>query len=212
MSRNYKLQEVPGGGTRLVYLNRLGSYVSVPRADEVKMLLRSFHDEACAGHYASDITYRRIYTCFFWPSMRKDVYEYTRNCDICQKCQDLTEFKTEPLRPLVMLEPFELVTVDYSGPHNRDGGNVYCLYIIDNMTGWLEIMATRTATGQTTKRLMQRYCFRYGIPMVVHSDRGPHFFNDEIRQWAVSIGAKWVFGSPGTAKGQGKAERAIRSV
>jgi len=37
-------------------------------------------------------------------------------------------------------------------------------------------------------------------------------FATGIGLWAEKMGVKWVFGSPGQAKGQGKVERAIRSV
>jgi transposase InsO family protein len=224
MSRDYKLEEIVGreDGSkeahkvplRLVYLNRLGTYVPVPKASEIPNILKAFHDDACAGHYAFEITYRRIYAVFFWPTLRQDAFEYTRSCDACQKCKDLSEYKTEPLRPIIVMDPFDLVTVDYSGPHNPSGpgGNTYMLLAVDYMTGWLEIMTFREATGASTVRGMARFCLRYGYPKVLHSDHDPHFDNLEVKNWAKGKGIKWVFGSPGTAKGQGKAERAIRCI
>jgi hypothetical protein len=230
MSRDYKLEEMPESvegprddsdaceppkvRLRLVYLNRMGCYVPVPRASEIPSILRAFHDDACSGHYAFEITYRRIYAAFFWPTLRQDAFQYTRSCEACQKCRDLSEFKTEPLRPIVVVDPFDLVTVDYSGPHNPSGpgGNTYMLFAVNHMTGWLEIMTFREATGASTVRGMAQFCLRYGYPKVLHSDHGPHFDNLEVKNWAKGKGMKWVFGAPGTAKGQGKAERAIRCI
>jgi len=59
---------------------------------------------------------------------------------------------------------------------------------------------------------LEIYCKRFGYPQLLHSDRGPHFHNQECLDWAEKVGIKWVFGSPGQAKGQGKVERAIRTV
>jgi hypothetical protein len=56
------------------------------------------------------------------------------------------------------------------------------------------------------------YWKRFGFPQVLHSDRGPHFYNQDCLEWAEKMGVKWVFGSSGQAKGQGKVECAIRCV
>ncbi|KAF8509643.1 hypothetical protein BDD12DRAFT_905537 [Trichophaea hybrida] len=42
-------------------------------------------------------------------------------------------------------------------------------------------------------------------------ERGPHFCNETVLQWSKDNGIKWVFGAPGVAKSQGKAERSIKS-
>jgi hypothetical protein len=69
----------------------------------------------------------------------------------------------------------------------------------------------RKADGQTTEKALEAYCMRYGYPRVIHSDRGPHFCNEKVLQWSEDNGIKWVFGAPGVAKFQGKAERSIKS-
>jgi len=137
-----------------------------------------------------------------------------RSCDNCQRAQNLAEYPVEPLRPIICLEPFEIVHVDYAGPYTAAGNarKRFCLFAIDAFTGWLEIFPTTTATGNTTVAALEGYCKRFGFPQILHSDRGPHFYNQQCLEWAEKMGIKWVFGSPGQAKGQGKVEYAIRSV
>src|SRR3978361_90006 len=55
-------------------------------------------------------------------------------------------------------------------------------------------------------------CKCFGFPQILHFDRGPHFYNQDCLEWVEKMDVKWVFGSRGQAKGQGKIERAIRSV
>jgi transposase InsO family protein len=86
------------------------------------------------------------------------------------------------------------------------------LFIIDNFTGWLELFPLRAATGAATVKAFTGYCHRFDVPYIIHSDRGLHFHNTAVLAWAEKLGIKWVFGSPGVAKTQGKAERAIRTV
>jgi hypothetical protein len=120
----------------------------------------------------------------------------------------------EPLGPIIYLEPFEIVHVDYAGPYTAASAarKRYCLFIIDAFTGWLEVCPTTAATGSATITSLGGDCKRFGVPQILHSDRGPHFYNQDCLEWAEKMGVKWVFGSPGQAKGQGKVERAIRSV
>jgi hypothetical protein len=214
MATKYRIEaRTEGHRPRLMYKNRFEEYVPVPRnKQEIDTILEAYHDEPCAGHYASEMTFRRIYRFFFWPTMRYDIHRYVQSCDRCQKAKDLAEYPVEPLRPIVCLEPFEIIHVDYSGPYEPSSGKKYCLYMIDAFTGWLEVEACPRATGAMTIRLLEVYCKRVGFPRVIHSDHGPHFDNEECRSWATASGIKWIFGSPGQAKGQGKVERSIRDV
>jgi transposase InsO family protein len=136
---------------------------------------------------------------------------YLRTCDKCQKAREFAIFPTEPLRPIICLEPFEIVTVDYSGPYETCRGYHYCLYIIDNFTGWL-VFPTRKADGETTKKALIAYSYRFGYPRVLHSDRGSHFDNETCLEWSRESGIKWVFGGPGVAKSQGQVGRSIKAI
>jgi hypothetical protein len=196
----------------LVHRDRFGDYLPVPTSSEISDILEAFHDDPCGGHYAAEMTFQKVSVWYYWQTMRMDIYDYTRTCDKCQRAKDFAPIHTEPLRPIVCLEPFEILTVDYSGPHNPSRGCHYCLFLIDNFTGWLEVLPTRKADGITTGKVLRSYCFRYGFPKVIHSDRGPHFSNEVVMDWAENHGVKWVFGAPGVAKSQGKAQRSIKSV
>jgi hypothetical protein len=104
--------------------------------------------------------------------------------------------------------------VDYVGPYTAAGTarKRFCLFAIDPFTGWLEIYPTTAVTGSTTVTSLGSYCKRFGFLQVLHSDRGPHFYNQDCFEWAEKMGVNWIFGSLGRAKGQGKVERAIKSV
>ena len=72
--------------------------------------------------------------------------------------------------------------------------------------------ATVHADKNSTIQVLKMIFNRRGFLRVVHSDRGSHFHNHEVDEFAKQNGINWVFGGPGTAKTQGKAERAIRSI
>lgn len=73
-----------------------------------------------------------------------------------------------PLRPIVSLEPFELVTVGYVGLFQAAAGGMrYRLFTIEHLTSWMEAMATREATGTATISVLEnKYVPRYGFPIL----------------------------------------------
>jgi len=211
MAIRFVLQDDEKGDTgKLLYRNRHEKYVPVPQSkEEIDRILLHFHDQPCAGHYAAEMTFRKIYESYYWPTIRGDVWSYVKSCDNCQRAQDLAEYRVQPLSPIICLETFELVHIDYAGPYGPSNGKRHCLYIIDAFTGWLEIVPTAVANGKATIEVLTGFCYRFGYPLILHSDRGAHFNNWECLEWAEKKGIKWVFGAPGQAKGQGKVERAI---
>jgi hypothetical protein len=102
--------------------------------EDINQILTVYHD-ALGGHYAFDITYRKIYRQFYWLTLRHDVYTWVQTCDACQKTKDLTKFRVEPLRPIVCLEPGEILTVDYAGPFNPSGPSWYSEGLVEQNSG-----------------------------------------------------------------------------
>ena len=50
-------------------------------------LLHDHHDTPFAAHMGFRKTYDRLSKSFYWPGLKKDVQEYVRTCDVCQKKQ-----------------------------------------------------------------------------------------------------------------------------
>ena len=125
MAAQFRLEEMETEGKRtlqLLYHNRHEQYVPVPRShNEILQIMQHYHDQHCAGHYAAEMTFRRVYRTYYWPTIRIDIWNYVRSCDSCQRAQDLTEYPVELLHPIICLEPFEIVHVDYAGPYTTAG-------------------------------------------------------------------------------------------
>ena len=72
------------------YRKRLRSQKMMPRQVVVPVRLRdqvlqTAHDSILAGHMGITFTMKRIQTCFYWPGMDRDIRNYCRSCDICQR-------------------------------------------------------------------------------------------------------------------------------
>ena len=88
----------------------------VPTKEEISTIMHACHDGVCGGHFAHDITYRKILQArFIWPSIHRDVHFWCKACDACQIFgpRNLT---CEPQLPISSYGPFEKWGIDAIGP------------------------------------------------------------------------------------------------
>ena len=50
-----------------------------------KLIMESEHDSHVAGHMGMDKTMKLVDRNFYWPEMAKDIEDYVRSCEDCQK-------------------------------------------------------------------------------------------------------------------------------
>jgi hypothetical protein len=51
------------------------------------MALKYFHDSVLSGHLGAFKTFRKIAHTFYWTKIRKEIYDYVRQCDLCQRAK-----------------------------------------------------------------------------------------------------------------------------
>ncbi|MBW0506893.1 hypothetical protein O181_046608 [Austropuccinia psidii MF-1] len=51
----------------------------------INLVLQECHDSLFSGHMSEDRTREKVKTCIWWPMWQKDVAEYCKTCDTCQK-------------------------------------------------------------------------------------------------------------------------------
>ncbi|MBW0484150.1 hypothetical protein O181_023865 [Austropuccinia psidii MF-1] len=56
----------------------------------INLVLKECHDSPFSGHLSEDTTREKVKTCILWPMWHKDVSEYCKTCDRCQKANTST--------------------------------------------------------------------------------------------------------------------------
>jgi len=81
------------------------------------MVMKELHEGPSKRHFATKIMRRKILDVgYWWPIMYRDVHDYFRSCDACQKIGRLA---TQSFTKLVISfpkEPFIKWGLDYVGP------------------------------------------------------------------------------------------------
>ena len=89
-----------------------------------------------------------------------------------------------PHHPVLPLEPFQKWGLDFMGPFKppvAQTGNVYILVATNYCTKWVKAKALRYNTAKSTvKFLYECIRCRFGCPIELVSNQGPHFINDVV--------------------------------
>jgi len=81
------------------------------------MVMKELHEGPSKGHFATKVTHKKILDVrYWWPTMYKDVHDYHRSCDACQRTGGLVIQSLA--KPVINLpkEPFMKWELDFVGP------------------------------------------------------------------------------------------------
>ena len=133
--------------------------IRVANEYEIESILESCHEGVCGGHFAQEITSRKILQAgFVWPSLHQDVSFWCKTCDACQRAGP-QKLLPEPQTSIKAYGPFEKWGIDAIGPLSRtNSGKEYIIVGVDYMTHWAEAKAT----SRITKEEVVSFIFEMG--------------------------------------------------
>ncbi|GKB50145.1 reverse transcriptase domain-containing protein [Tanacetum coccineum] len=84
---------------------------------ETIKILAHCHSGPTGGHYSANVTAKKVYESeFYWPSVFKDVNEYVRRCDACQRSRNISLRNEMPQNNIQVCEVFDVWGLDFMGP------------------------------------------------------------------------------------------------
>ena len=62
-----------------------------------------------------------------------------------------------PLHPILTVEIFDVWGIDFMGQFPNSFGNLYILVVVDYMSKWLEVVASRTNDNNVVVKFLKEY-------------------------------------------------------
>jgi len=186
--------------------------IRVLKEDEIDSVIYMMHNHPTGGHFAKDATFNKISTRFYWKGMYKDIEEYIKKCDACQRRGN--KGGSGFLNPISVGRPFEKIGIDFVGPlEETQKGNKYILVVTDYLTKWPEAQAMSKATAENViEFIYERIICRHGCPRIILSDRGSHFKNKLVEGLCKKFEIKHKLSSPYHPQTNGLVERFNRTL
>nr|GEZ49236.1 hypothetical protein [Tanacetum cinerariifolium] len=95
-------------------------------------ILVACHNGPTGGHHGANLTAKKIFDAsFFWPTIYKDVHEFVKNCDSCQRQGKISQRDEMPQNSIQTCEIFDVWGIDFMGPFPSSRGNKYILVAVD---------------------------------------------------------------------------------
>jgi hypothetical protein len=149
-------------------------HLIIPRYRSLREnLFRLVHDES--GHFGPDKCYDKLRSSFYWPNMRKDLFNsYVPGCDACQRFKGATRNSKGPLHPLPVPEKRgDSVAMDFIGPLPLDDGFDAVLTITCRLNSDVRVIPTNMSltAEQAAQLFFDHWYCENGLPLDIVTDR-----------------------------------------
>ena len=166
------------------------------------------HDIPMAGHLGVTKTMKRVLQRYFWPGVFKDVSDYCKTCEVCQRSQVKRPARAQMVPMPLVQKPFQRIAMDLVGPLPRSkNGNRFILTICDYATRYPEaIPLPSTETPRIVKELLKIFT-RVGVPEEVLTDQGTNFMSGLLGEVYCLLQIKRIRTTPYHTQTDGLVER-----
>ena len=143
-------------------------------------IMQFFHASSLGGHFGVAVTTKRIEGLFWWKGLRKEVRNYVRECQVCQK------YKVDLSAPQGLLQPLPIpgaiwvdISLDFIEGLPKSRGKDTILVVVDRLSKYAHFLPlSHPFSAVTVAQLYFDNIFKlHGIRKTMVSDRGKVFIN-----------------------------------
>ncbi|KAL6487683.1 hypothetical protein MHYP_G00043090 [Metynnis hypsauchen] len=111
----------------------------VPVANR-RAILQYAHDSSLGGHLGRMKTLLRLLDLAYWPTIRRDVWQYCKECETCQKYKPRISKLSGFMQSTPVVEPGYMLGIDLMGPLPKSPRqNEHLLVVVDYCSKWVEL-------------------------------------------------------------------------
>ena len=146
--------------------------------------------------------------------MQKDVIEYVRKCEQCQRHVSLIHQPASQLNPVSSAWPFSQWGLDIHNPFPRAMGNRrFVLVAVDYFTKWAEAEALANIRDVDVKKFMWKNIItRFGVSDSLISNNGLQFDSKAFREFCSGLGIRNKFSTLAYPQSNGQVEAINKAI
>ncbi|XP_053927520.1 uncharacterized protein LOC128852690 [Cuculus canorus] len=189
------------------YLTTTGQVI-VP-SNVMRTILQTEHQKCHWGAEALVTYLKRSIISTQMLTMAKSI---NAKCEICLKNNPIVRKRIEMGHIRVGMEPGDYWQVDFVELPKAQGYR-YLLVGVDTFSGWPEAFPCRTNQAkETVKWLLREIIPRFGVPLGISSDRGPHFVATIVQGISKMLGISWNLHTPWRPQSSGQVEKMNQTI
>ncbi|GBN01413.1 Uncharacterized protein K02A2.6, partial [Araneus ventricosus] len=164
---------------------------------EFRENLKTMIHEGTSAHLGITKTKDRLNRYFFWPNCYKDVENFVRTCDSCQRAGKPGDKKKAPLKIVpIISEVFSKINVDACGPLPvTSSGNKYIITAMCLSSKYPDAIAVPNIESTSVVDTLPQIFSRMGFPKELQCDQGSSFISTLTTEFLERFGVKGTHSS-----------------
>lgn len=141
----------------------------------IKQLCLSIHEQL--GHAGGGKMHRYMSRFFYWRYMRRDIRDFSRKCDLCQRTKCLN-YRMEGKYQMVKSNfPNDIASVNFYGPLPTSTAGVKYIFVVQDLfSKYVSLYPMKAAKTQSCLKIFnKKYFIEVGKPKRILSDNGTQF-------------------------------------
>ena len=197
----------------------------VPEGNDLRqMIISTCHEDPHAGHPGRLRTIQRVEDYWIWDSLRRDVTDFVRTCQVCQMTKPSQVRKQGNLFPLSVSYPGEALSMDFfqvapfeGRDHTGRRVQVDKVWaVIDQFSKYTRLIPLESGHGHaTSERLVEIYMRDllpvFGVPRSISSDNDPLFRANFWAHFLQALGVRRNMITEYRPQGNGQAENTVKT-
>ena len=150
-------------------------------ASQQKEIIKIYHS---FGHFGITRVLKLLQERFFWTNMKESVVELCASCERCQKAKTPKNWNRGPLNHIITpAKPMHQLSIDFLSIDTKAETKLKILTCVDEFTKYAFATQVKSENASKTAETLYKQIYtKFGIPEVIHSDRGATFLSKVIKE------------------------------
>lgn len=178
-------------------------------------IIKSCHDEVIAAHQGIARTIEKIKGIFWWEGMVKDIENYVRTCESCQRNKAENRSFPSGLNPIdIPPERWHTLTMDFTKLPKTKEGYDQLTVVVDKFTKRIRMWPSKSTDTalDVAKQFMDNIVKIHGVPKKLITDRDSLFTSNFWKELWKTYQVKMAFSTSYHPQTDGQTERANRII